>query len=301
MDISNHVHDYARLRNRSKLMDLAQDVLIVLDAAGVILDVNEAAAKLHGTSVEELIGTSVLDLVHPDSMYELTSVSRDLLLAGTDGYDTMILKAVVKNGDIVHLELRVSFSHDDQQFYVVERDVTDTYQRTTELQALSEKLRVLAATDTLTGIANRASFDQRLEEARLLDEDAWLVIADVDMFKAINDTHGHLAGDHVLKLIAKRASAQLNSNELFARIGGDEFAFVLPVTLEVDADERLMQLEQAITGEFEVDGGLIIQLTCSIGACRRVLGETTEDWLRRTDAAMYVHKQSRVCPTSIVA
>lgn len=274
-------------------MDLAQDVLIVLDASGVVLDVNQAAAELHGTPVDELIGSNCMDLLHPDSVAHMMKVSGDLLSAGTDGAATMILKAIVQSGETVHLELRVSFSQEDQQFYVVERDVTAQYHRTCELQALSEQLRVAASTDTLTGIANRASFDQRLGEAEMLDEDAWLVIIDVDKFKSINDNYGHVVGDSVLRSIASRVSEELNSNELFARIGGDEFALILPVSHEVDAHDRMRRLEAAALPDVTLEDGQAVQVSCSIGASRRELGEATTDWLRRADAAMYAHKQSR--------
>lgn len=293
MDISNHVHVYQRLINRSKLMDLAQDVLIVLDASGVVLDVNQAAADLHGTTVDELIGSNCVDLLHPDSMGHMMKVSGDLLLAGVDGVATMILKTLVNNGETIHLELRVSFSQQDQQFYVVERDVTAHYQRTCELQALSEQLRVLASTDPLTGIANRTSFEQRLTEAEVLDEDAWLVIIDVDQFKSINDNYGHVAGDSVLRSIATRVAEELNSNELFARIGGDEFALILPASHEVDAHDRMRCVEAAVLSAVTLDDGNVLHVSCSIGSSRRVMGEATSDWLRRADAAMYTHKQSR--------
>lgn len=282
--------EYQRLLNRSKLMDLAQDVLIVLDSTGVILDVNEAAARLHGTSIDQLIGTNVVELLHENSVGHMMDVSGRLLLAEADGSDSMLLDAVVANGDIVNLELRVSFSHEDQQFYVVERDITAQHQRTVELEALSEKLRVLAATDTLTGIANRASFDQRMEEIVASDEDAWLVIIDVDGFKSINDTYGHVVGDGVLKTIANKLSAQLNSNETFARIGGDEFAIILPVTHEINVDERITFIEEAVQGLLQIDGTTQVPLTCSVGACQRQQGESIDEWHRRSDRQMYVQK-----------
>lgn len=272
-------------------MDLAQDILIVLDASGAILDVNEAAARLHGTTVDQLIGTNVADLLHENSVKHMMEVSGRLLLAGIDGADSMILDAVVANGDVVNLELRVSFSHEDQQFYVVQRDVTTQFQRTVELEALSEKLRVLATTDTLTGVANRASFDVRMEEIVASDEDAWLVIIDIDHFKSINDTYGHVVGDAVLKTIADRLSTQLNSNETFARIGGDEFAVILPVSEEINVTERIMLIQDAVQGLLKVDGSTQVPVSCSVGVSQRQPGESIDGWHRRSDGAMYIHKK----------
>jgi len=287
MEISDH--EYERLMHRSKLMDIAQDVLIVLNSEGVILDVNEAGANLHGTRVENLIGTNCADLLHPTSVGHMMEVSGGLLIAGVDGTDSMTLRAFRHDGEIVHLELRVSFSNADQKFYVVERDVTDQFQHTSELEALSETLRVLAATDTLTGVPNRGAFDKRMDEIVANDEEGWLTILDVDHFKEINDTFGHVAGDEVLKTIASDVSRLLHSNEILARIGGDEFAIVSPVTDEVVFEDRLRQISAVVNRKFDLDTAQV-NVTCSLGASRRVRGEGTTDWLRRSDNAMYANK-----------
>lgn len=283
--------EYERLIHRSRLMDVAQDVLIVLDANGTMLDINQAAADLHGTTVDALIGVNCADHLHPSSVEEMLRVSSNLYAAGVDGSDSMTLKAIRGDGQTVHLELRVSFHHESKKFYVVERDVTQQFMEASELQANSETLRVLAATDTLTGISNRSAFDKRVNEVHETDEEAWLVILDLDKFKEVNDTLGHVVGDELLKRIASELASNVSDDELVARIGGDEFAIISPVSSESLFRARLTELQDLLNRSYSIlDHSIATR--CSVGAARRLSGETKTDWLRRADRAMYDDKQS---------
>lgn len=287
MEISES--EYERLIHRSRLMDVAQDVLIVLDAAGTILDTNQAAAILHGTTVEALVGVNCADNLHPSSVDEMLRVSSDLYAAGKDGTDSMTLKAIRGDGQTVHLELRVSFYHAEKKFYVVERDVTEQFREASELQAHSETLRVLAATDTLTGISNRSAFDKRVAEVQQTDEEAWLVMLDLNRFKEVNDTLGHVVGDELLKQIASALSQNVNDDELVARVGGDEFAIIAPLASEKSFRARVTEIQRVLNRSYSVlDHD--VPTTCSVGAARRVSGESKTDWLRRADRAMYDDK-----------
>lgn len=291
MEVSSDA--YERLMHRSKLMDLAQDVLIVLDANGVVLDINQAVAEIHGRSVESLIGTNCVDMLHPTSVDHMLRVSGKLLTAGVDGSDTMLLKSFDGDGNTLHVEVSVSFSNADQKFYVVQRNVTSHFQQTSELQKVSESLRVKATTDTLTGVANRSAFDERMEEIGEADEDGWLVILDVDHFKSVNDTHGHVVGDALLKFVADELLSVLYSNETLSRIGGDEFAIVAPVSDEVDFAARIEVFRSLFMKKLETSDDLLIDVGVSLGASRRVRGEGKTDWMRRSDREMYADKLAR--------
>lgn len=281
--------EYERLLHRSRLMDLAQDVLIVLDASGIILDTNEAAAILHGTTVEALIGMNCADNLHPSSVEEMLQVSTNLYLAGQDGTDSMTLKAVHGEGHTVHLELRVSYHHAEKKFYVVERDVTQQFLEASELQAHSETLRILAATDTLTGISNRSAFDERIAEVQEIDEEAWLVMLDLNRFKDVNDSLGHVAGDELLKQIASELMSTVTDDELVARIGGDEFAIIAPVASERSFHARVAKIQLQLNRSYGVFDHNV-STTCAVGVARRRSGESKTDWLRRADRAMYDNK-----------
>ncbi len=283
-------HEYERLLHRSRLMDLAQDVLIVLDSAGHILDVNEAAAKLHGTTIEDLLGTAVIELLQPESADVMVETAAAMYLAGEDTTDSMHLTAYRHDGELVHLELRVSFSYSDQKYYVVERNVTEHFERTQKLEELSEILQVQAITDTLTGVPNRAGFDQEMQRIEDEDLEAWLIIMDVDAFKSINDTYGHVVGDTLLQTLAEELQSIAKPDDLIARIGGDEFAIITRDTDELGFQRRLSRIRALVNRTFEVEEGLEIASSSSLGASQREPGETIANWLRRSDRNMYENK-----------
>lgn len=290
MEISDA--EYGRLLHRSRLMDLAQDILIVLKVDGVIEDVNEAASRMHGLTVNELIGTSCADFLHPSSAKRMLDIAVAMYETGVDTTDTMTLDAYRHDGETVHLELRVSYSVGDQRFYVVQRNVTAQVQQTSQLQTLTEELHTQALTDTLTGVPNRASFDKRMAEVGKADEDAWLTMIDLDRFKTINDTFGHVAGDAVLIAIADRVSQAVRPDELFARIGGDEFAIIAPGESEQSFRQHIARIEGLVNIPVDVGDGVQLTATCSTGAAQRQSGETSTSWLRRSDREMYATKEA---------
>jgi len=273
-------------------MDLAQDILIVLDVYGNILDVNDAAAQMHGVPVDELIGTSCAAFLDQEGATQMLSVAVRMFDSGVDCTDTMRLKTLNVRGETVYLELRVSYSVNDQKFYVVERDVTEQMLRTQELETLSEALRRQAVTDALTGVPNRSAFEERVAQVESSDEQAWLSILDVDNFKAINDMHGHGVGDKLLVAVASRVSGAVAAEDLFARIGGDEFAIVSPADSEKRYRDRLSRITDVVNATTVV-GSIRLRSTCSVGAAQRQRGEPNAMWLRRSDQNMYTAKNAR--------
>lgn len=159
--------------------------------------------------------------------------------------------------------------------------------------AARAELAHLADTDPLTGLANRRAFTARLEgeveRARRHGHRLTLAILDIDDFKSINDTHGHQVGDHVLAEVGLHLTATCRAGELVARIGGEEFAWILP---EVDMHASLAAVERAraaITG-IDVDG--VTGITCSAGVCDLTAARDVDELLRRADRALYAAKRA---------
>ena len=125
--------------------------------------------------------------------------------------------------------------------------------RNSELAALSRKLAELSTTDGLTGIHNRRSFDDRLvmelARTRRYDVPCALVMIDLDRFKAVNDRHGHQAGDEVLRHVATLVDAEKRLGDMIARYGGEELAAILPHTSAEEATAWAERVRARIEGE----------------------------------------------------
>jgi len=163
-------------------------------------------------------------------------------------------------------------------------------------KVLEQELRLLASTDPLTGLQNRHAFVKRgvslLKGAQRHQRQCSALMLDIDHFKRINDTYGHAFGDAVLKAVAGALSQGLREIDLLGRLGGEEFAAILPETdpqQALQVAERLRHAVQALS--FIGDDGSRLHLTLSIGLAERLPGEVRlEDLLARADRALYQAK-----------
>jgi diguanylate cyclase (GGDEF)-like protein len=172
------------------------------------------------------------------------------------------------------------------------RDFSRRIEEMRVLQARAEEFERLAMVDSLTGLANR-----RAAEARLASEAArserhghplTVISFDLDKFKQINDTHGHLAGDQVLKEFARRLGLATRKSDIAARMGGDEFLVLLPECSTSQVQILLARLRPMET-EF---GGTKIPICFSAGWVGYEKGETTQQFLGRADRTLYAEKRS---------
>ncbi|MES2129930.1 MAG: diguanylate cyclase [Pseudomonadota bacterium] len=167
--------------------------------------------------------------------------------------------------------------------------------RTSALQELNQKLAALSATDSLTGIANRRSFDDALarEWRRAVRRGETLAVAmlDVDFFKRYNDQYGHQAGDEALRRVAQVMAASIHrTGDLVARYGGEEFALIAPATSGVDAQRVAENMRRALEGLMLPHvASSFGRVTCSIGvaALAAVPGSSTEELVHAADQALY--------------
>ena len=169
----------------------------------------------------------------------------------------------------------------------------------TEARALHDSLRHGALHDGLTGLPNRTLFVDRLTQAltrtaRSHEARIALLFLDLDGFKEVNDTLGHLAGDLLLTKLAGRIRERLRKSDTPARLGGDEFAVLLEDVRDADAARRIADdLAQRIAAPFDLDGDEV-RVTAAIGLALSTTGlERPDDLLRAADAAMYRSKRRR--------
>ncbi len=160
-----------------------------------------------------------------------------------------------------------------------------------------ERLREEALSDGLTGLANRRAFDQRMASAG-----GCLLLADIDHFKQVNDRWGHLFGDQVLRSVAQGLRACLDKGLFAARIGGEEFAVLLPVPALASAQALAERIRGTVAGSRIRRGGEALgQVTVSLGVAQRRPGESPQDWFHRADRALYAAKAGGRNRTAVAA
>ncbi len=175
--------------------------------------------------------------------------------------------------------------------------LTGVFQDVTDRHLLEQQLRRSASTDPLTGIANRAAFDAELERAvdRAVDGgQCVLMLIDLDHFKETNDTHGHLAGDDVLRAAAARLGGEDLAQGFAARLGGDEFALILRTRADcARADAIAARLSADLARPVDSDGR-VLPMSATIGyAAADDDTATPRDLLHAADEALYAAKRRR--------
>ena len=148
------------------------------------------------------------------------------------------------------------------------------------------RLRDLANRDSLTGIANRRAFDDELNRHTRSEGRLAVALVDMDKFKAINDTHGHLAGDHALIVTARRLVNVVGTAGFVARYGGDELVILLPDTT-LDAAEQLGRQLLGISREPVAIGRVTLDVAFSIGIAVATTPHDPTDLVAQADQAAY--------------
>jgi diguanylate cyclase (GGDEF)-like protein/PAS domain S-box-containing protein len=261
--------------------------MAVLDTAGVISEVNPAIVEILRCRTEDVLESSVFDWVHPDHR-EGSRQRFDRLLADSSTVETAEIRIVRADGEVVWAHASTSTLRDTaghpSSFILQLQDVTAR-------RSAEEQLRFQASRDQLTGLANRALFIERLQEAlhpvrEGLGAPAVLFI-DLDRFKIVNDSMGHSCGDELLAQVAGRFHDSLRPADTIARLGGDEFAVLLENVRSVDeAALAARRLHHTLTEPFRIDGGEVF-VNASIGIALAEPGTEALALLRDADAAMY--------------
>ncbi len=273
-----------------KLIHLMLDTVFVVDRHNQIVFVSDACEKLLGYRADELTGTAITDYMHPDDL-AITRASIVRVMNGQPHVDFRN-RYVRKDGGIVHILWAAFWSEEVGARIGVARNVTALWQA-------EEELRFLAHHDPLTGLANRALFNDRLDTAlrtaRRHNSTLALLFLDIDDFKGINDVHGHAAGDRVLSTIARRLEGCVRETDTVARMGGDEFTVLLTdIQSEGAVSETVARILAVMAEPLDAESGAVKMPSCSIGiACYPADGEDADTLLSQADDDMYRIKRQR--------
>lgn len=162
-----------------------------------------------------------------------------------------------------------------------------------KLRSEVDRARTEALVDALTGLPNRRAFDRVLAEPVAATTSDCLLVTDIDHFKRINDTYGHLFGDTVLRVVSQALRACVKAPQMAARVGGEEFAIFVPGTGLKAAQELAERIRHTIASSRirrKDSQESIGQVTVSLGVAVRLPDESTEAWFERADRALYVSK-----------
>lgn len=269
------------------LIEASLDPLMTITPEGKIADANEATTQVTGFQREALIGTDFSDyFTQPE---KARACYREVLRRGQVRDYPLSLRHV--SGSVTDVEYNATVFRNEtgelQGVFAAARDVT-------ERRALEDKLRKMSLRDAMTGLYNRRGFallaGQRLEESRRSGSTLTIIYADVDHLKAINDAHGHNAGDLALSLCAQTLEATFRKSDIVARIGGDEF-----VALTQADGASVATLAKRLEDELDrqtaaSDLGFPIALTIGSAYSKPPHALSLDGLLEQADAYMYEHK-----------
>lgn len=259
-------------------------VVLITALDGTVHYVGGDRERLYGYDVTDIEGQPATEFLHPEDLPRVRYVVGSFLRRGSASESTRIdCRVRAADGTWHHIQSTMS-RHADDRLIVIARDVSDQV-------ALREQLDHLTFHDGLTGLPNRAYFEERTREVLIRRDGAGAAVLflDLDGFTAVNDSIGHVSGDHVLTQAARRLRAAVAPDEsegAVARFGGDEFAVLVDTHRStqgaVDLAERLLR---TLSEPFHV-ADRDVALTASVGIVFSWAGAETADLLRNADVAM---------------
>ncbi|MEY9873711.1 diguanylate cyclase (GGDEF)-like protein/PAS domain S-box-containing protein [Streptacidiphilus sp. MAP12-33] len=277
-------------RHFRSLVQGSSDVIMIADPDGVLRYVSPAAAGVYGRPAEELVGTRLPEMVHPDDLgHVLWEVQRYLAKAHAEPTARIECRVRSGAGEWLDVESTVNRYRDGLIFNC--RDVSERVR-------LQAQLEHNAFHDALTGLPNRAFFLKRSREVLTSRPekrpDVAVLFVDLDGFKAVNDTAGHQVGDELLVLAAQRLRESVREGDLVARLGGDEFAVLLVGGVDRERAFGIAERLRAAVSAPYVLAGEDHAVAASIGIAFAEPGgdpEGAADLLRSADLAMYQAKK----------
>jgi diguanylate cyclase (GGDEF)-like protein/PAS domain S-box-containing protein len=274
-------------REWSTTFNALEDAIILTDSEGKILRCNEASRDLFGKPLQQIIGRLLWDYLplYADSIKKCFNDSRK-----TVRRENIILEA---EGKWFSMNLDPIFN--EKNFFVgsacIFSDITRQKRVEEDLLLAHEELKKLAATDQLTGAFTRLKFEElmkvEIERAKRYGYPLSLIMFDIDNFKIVNDTHGHIVGDQVLKAIAGSIRAYIRNVDFFVRWGGEEFMIISSESSLDNAYALAERLRQSIENRnFQSVG----KVTVSFGVTEFKRSDDEGTFIKRADEALYLAK-----------
>ncbi|HUY30942.1 MAG TPA: diguanylate cyclase [Acidimicrobiales bacterium] len=262
-----------------------------------VVAANRALCEMLGRSEADLAASPFDGVTHPDDLGRERELFAELVGGQRRSYG-LEKRYIHRDGDVIWAQVHVAAEHDADGVtaygIVMIENITERKVAEEALRVQSELNKFQATHDELTGLANRALFNERalqaIAEAAVDDSGARLAVlmTDLDRFKDVNDTLGHHAGDVVLEQVATRLVSAVRASDTVARLGGDEFAVLLPGVVGRDGVETLVRRIRAALSSPVLVGEVPIIAGASIGvAMYPEDGADVDVLVQRADTAMY--------------
>ncbi|MFJ5639596.1 putative bifunctional diguanylate cyclase/phosphodiesterase [Streptomyces sp. NPDC093223] len=282
------------------LVQGSSDVIMIAAPNGILRYVSPAAAGVYGRPADELVGSELGNLIHPEDLGCVVHEVRRFLATGPHEESTTRIECRFRSGDGGWLNVESTVNRHHGGLIFNSRDVTERVRLQAQLQHNAEH-------DPLTDLPNRALFTRRVQQAlsgrRSSDRGPALrntavLFIDLDGFKAVNDTIGHQAGDELLVQAARRLQDAVRHGDTASRLGGDEFAALIvgDGTRDRSARERHIleladRLRMTLSQPYVIDGN-DVRVNASIGVAFAEPGLGAGELLRNADLAMYRAKSA---------
>ncbi|MFJ7151663.1 putative bifunctional diguanylate cyclase/phosphodiesterase [Streptomyces sp. NPDC100445] len=282
------------------LVQGSSDVIMIAAPNGILRYVSPAAAGVYGRPAEDLVGSELAGLIHPEDLGCVVHEVRRFLAASPVDEPTTRIECRFRSGTGGWLNVESTVNRHHGGLIFNSRDVTERVRLQAQLQHNAEH-------DPLTDLPNRALFTKRVQQAlsgrRATDRGAALrgtavLFIDLDGFKAVNDTIGHQAGDELLVQAARRLQDAVRQGDTASRLGGDEFAALIVgdgtrdrVARERNILELADRLRMTLSQPYVI-GGNDVRVNASIGVAFAEPGLGAGELLRNADLAMYRAKSA---------
>ncbi|MEU6980617.1 EAL domain-containing protein [Streptomyces sp. NPDC046371] len=285
-------HELAQKENHFRsLVQGSSDVIMIAAPTGILRYVSPAASGVYGREAEELIGSELASLIHPEDLGGVVHEVRRFLAAPPSEEPTTRIECRFRSGRGDWLNVESTVNRHQGGLIFNSRDVTDRVR-------LQAQLRHNAEHDPLTDLPNRALFTERVRGAlsgrRASDPGTAVLFIDLDGFKGVNDRLGHQAGDELLVQAARRLQDSVRAGDTAARLGGDEFAALIlgdgnrdRAARECQVHEIADRLRLTLSQPYRVDAANEVRVAASIGVAFAEPGIGAGDLLRNADLAMY--------------
>ena len=300
---SNVTEEKLLEKNFVDIFNLNPEFLVITDGKFNIVKVNKSFEENIENDIEKIVGNGFLKFIHMEDIAEtLKNVTR---INSENPMITFCNRVRINDNSYIEVEWWCMLSR--AYIYFSGRDVTyeksmkrkmqetnkELLNLNEELKEKNERLRKSSITDELTGIYNRKFFEKRVvEEMEIADranEKISLILFDLDRFKLVNDNYGHQFGDEVLKKTALIADDLIRKTDFLNRVGGEEFAVILPNTNKTQAVFVAEKIRKALENNRHFKVGVV---TGSFGVAERLKAESLHSWYKRADTSLYKAKNT---------